>query len=88
MFRKTFKRGILASVCLSKCFIETLEQALGQPAQKNFLPMQAGDVLATYADVEDLRQDLGFAPKTTLSDGLSRWAKWFRDYTQSTKSET
>ena len=69
-------------------FIETLEQALGQPAQKNFLPMQAGDVLATYADVEDLRQDLGFAPKTTLSDGLSRWAKWFRDYTQSTKSET
>ena len=69
-------------------FIETLEQALGQPAQKNFLPMQAGDVLATYADVEDLRQDVGFAPKTTLSEGLSRWAKWFRDYTQSTKSET
>lgn len=63
-------------------FIETLEQALGQKAQKNFLPMQAGDVLATYADIEDLRQEVGFAPKTSLSDGLSRWAAWFREYTQ------
>ena len=63
-------------------FIETLEQALGQKAQKNFLPMQAGDVLATYADIEDLRRDVGFAPKTSLSDGLSHWAAWFREYTQ------
>ena len=63
-------------------FIETLEQALGRKAQKNFLPMQAGDVLATYADIEGLRQEVGFAPKTSLSDGLSRWAAWFREYTQ------
>ena len=63
-------------------FIETLELALGEKAEKIFLPMQAGDVLATYADVEDLRQDVGFAPKTPLDEGLSRWASWFRDYTQ------
>ncbi len=63
-------------------FIETLELALGKKAEKIFLPMQAGDVLATYADVEDLRKDVGFAPKTPLDEGLSRWASWFRDYTQ------
>lgn len=63
-------------------FIETIEKALGQKAQKNFLPMQAGDVLATYADVDDLRRDVGFEPKTLLSDGIARWATWFREYTQ------
>ena len=50
-------------------------------AEKNFLPMQAGDVLATYADIEDLRRDVGFAPKTPLCEGLTRWAEWFREYT-------
>ena len=65
-------------------FIETIEQALGQVAKKNFLPMQAGDVLATYADVGDLRRDVGFAPKTPLSEGVARWAKWFREYSQRT----
>ena len=63
-------------------FIETIEHALGRQAKKNFLPMQAGDVLATYADVDDLRQDVGFAPKTTLSEGVSHWAEWFRKYIQ------
>jgi UDP-glucuronate 4-epimerase len=62
-------------------FIESIEQALGQEAQKNFLPMQAGDVQATYADVEDLRRDVGFEPKTPLSEGIARWAAWFREYT-------
>jgi UDP-glucuronate 4-epimerase len=61
-------------------FIESIEQALGQKAQKNFLPMQAGDVQATYADVEDLRRDVGFEPKTPLSEGIARWASWFREY--------
>jgi UDP-glucuronate 4-epimerase len=61
-------------------FIETLEDALGQRATKNFLPMQAGDVLATFADIDDLRHDVGFEPKTSLNDGLSRWAEWFREY--------
>jgi UDP-glucuronate 4-epimerase len=62
-------------------FIESIEQALGQEAQKIFLPMQAGDVQATYADVEDLRRDVGFEPKTPLSEGIARWASWFREYT-------
>ena len=63
-------------------FIETLENALVQKARKNFLPMQAGDVLATYADIGDLRHDVGFEPKTSLAEGLANWAKWFREYTQ------
>lgn len=65
-------------------FIETIEQALGREAKKNFLPMQAGDVLATYADVTDLARDVGFAPKTPLAEGIARWAAWFRDYTERT----
>jgi len=63
-------------------FIETLEAVLGQTAIKRFLPMQAGDVLATFADVDDLRTEVGFAPKTSLDDGLARWAAWFRGYTK------
>jgi UDP-glucuronate 4-epimerase len=61
-------------------FIETIERALGREAKKNFLPMQAGDVLATWADTADLARDLGFAPKTPLTQGIARWAAWFRDY--------
>lgn len=63
-------------------FIETLEEALGQRAIKNYLPMQAGDVLATFADIDDLRRDVGFEPRTTLNEGLSRWATWFREYSR------
>jgi UDP-glucuronate 4-epimerase len=62
-------------------FIKTLENALGRKATTNLLPMQAGDVVATYADVEDLKTDVSFAPKTTLKLGLERWAKWYRQYT-------
>lgn len=61
-------------------FIGTIERALGMEAKKNFLPMQAGDVPATYADVADLARDTGFAPKTPLADGIERWAAWFRAY--------
>jgi len=61
-------------------FIETLETALGQTAHKNFLPMQSGDVAATCADVADLKRDIGFEPKTPLSEGLTRWAQWYLDY--------
>lgn len=62
-------------------FIKTLEDALGRQAAKNFLPMQAGDVLATYADVEGLKRDMGFAPMTSLEQGIARWAEWYRQYT-------
>ena len=63
-------------------FIETIEKALGREAQKNFLPMQAGDVLATYADIDDLRRDVGFEPKTLLFEGIARWTAWFREYAE------
>lgn len=61
-------------------FINTLESALEKEAIKNFLPMQAGDVIATYADVEDLQRDVGYAPKTTLADGLTQWASWYKSF--------
>jgi UDP-glucuronate 4-epimerase len=61
-------------------FISTIEQALGQEARKNFLPMQPGDVVATCADVEALKQAVGFEPKTPLSQGIGHWVDWYRDY--------
>lgn len=62
-------------------FIQTIEQALGVEAKKNFLPMQAGDVIATYADVDALKADIGFKPATPLADGIKKWADWYREYT-------
>jgi UDP-glucuronate 4-epimerase len=61
-------------------FIEALEKALGKKARKNFLPFQAGDVQATEADIDDTLRDLGWSPDTDISEGLSRFAAWFRDY--------
>lgn len=61
-------------------FIETLENALGKKAVKNMLPMQAGDVLATYADTADLREAVGFAPCTPLRDGVKKFADWYQSY--------
>jgi UDP-glucuronate 4-epimerase len=61
-------------------FIGTIEAALEKEAQKNFLPMQKGDVLATYADVEALRLATGFEPKTTLTEGIARWVEWYKRY--------
>jgi len=61
-------------------FIEVLEKALGKEAQKNLLPIQAGDVPATYADVDDLTRDVGFKPATSIEDGISRFVAWYREY--------
>jgi len=61
-------------------FISTLERVLGRKAILNFLPMQPGDVLETYADTDDLRRDVGFAPSTPLEDGLRRFVEWYRSY--------
>ena len=60
--------------------IETLEKALGRTAQKNMMPLQMGDVPATYADVEDLTRDTGFTPATPIEVGVERFVKWYRDY--------
>ncbi len=61
-------------------FIGTLERLLGRTAQKRMLPMQAGDVEATCADVADLHRDAGFAPRTPLETGLARFVEWYRAY--------
>ncbi len=61
-------------------FIEILEAETGVKAQKNFMPMQAGDVYATYADTDDLVRDIGFKPYTPLSAGLKKFIAWYRDY--------
>jgi UDP-glucuronate 4-epimerase len=61
-------------------FIAIIEKALGITAKKNLLPMQKGDVPATFADIETTRRDLGWAPTTPLSEGLPRFVKWYREY--------
>jgi UDP-glucuronate 4-epimerase len=60
--------------------IETLERELGVTATKNLLPMQAGDVPATYADVDDLVRDTGFKPATSIEDGVARFVAWYRAF--------
>ncbi|WP_432821257.1 NAD-dependent epimerase [Trichloromonas sp.] len=60
--------------------IETLEAALGRKAEKNLLPIQPGDVPATYADVEALTADVGFKPATPIEEGVRRFVDWYRDY--------
>jgi UDP-glucuronate 4-epimerase len=61
-------------------FISTLEQALGKQAQKNLMPIQDGDVPATFADVDDLIKDVGFKPSTPLSEGIQNFVDWYRKY--------
>ncbi len=61
-------------------FIETLEEQLGRKAIRNFLPMQAGDVPATSADVDDLMAAVGFRPATPIAEGIRRFVAWFREY--------
>jgi UDP-glucuronate 4-epimerase len=60
--------------------IEALEQAIGRKAEKRMLPMQAGDVPATYADVDDLQREVGFRPDTPIEEGLQRFVDWYRDF--------
>ncbi len=61
-------------------FIETLESELGQQAERNFLPMQPGDVPATYADVEALENAVGFSPSTPIEEGIRRFVEWYRTH--------
>ena len=63
-------------------FIIALENSLGVTADKNFMPMQPGDVPATYADVSLLEQLTGYQPKTTIEDGVARFVDWYRYYYQ------
>jgi UDP-glucuronate 4-epimerase len=61
-------------------FIEAIENALGKKATKNFMDLQPGDVPATYADVDDLINDVGFKPDTSIEEGIGRFVEWYRDY--------
>jgi len=61
-------------------FIATIEKLMGKSAQKNFLPMQPGDVVATYADIEPFVADIGFEPTTSIERGLTSFVKWYQSY--------
>ncbi|MCC5827180.1 NAD-dependent epimerase [Alkalimonas sp.] len=61
-------------------FIGHIEQAMGKEAIKEFLPMQAGDVPATYADIDDLSRAVGFQPATPVATGVQRFVAWYQDY--------
>ncbi|UVI27902.1 NAD-dependent epimerase [Paenibacillus spongiae] len=61
-------------------FIKTIEQKLGKQANLTYLPMQPGDVEATFADIDDLARDVGFKPTTTLDEGIGRFVDWYQTY--------
>jgi UDP-glucuronate 4-epimerase len=61
-------------------FIGVLENCLGKKAKKNLLPMQPGDVPETYADVDDLAEDVDFKPATPIEKGIKRFVEWYREY--------
>jgi len=61
-------------------YIKALEQELGRTAVKEFLPMQPGDVPDTYADVDQLMQDVHYKPETTVKEGIRRFVTWYRSY--------
>jgi UDP-glucuronate 4-epimerase len=61
-------------------YIEILEECLGKSATMNMLPMQPGDVPATYADIDDLIKDVKYKPQTEIEDGIENFVKWYRDY--------
>jgi len=76
---KLYNIGNNRPVSLAR-FIEVVETAVGQTAQKNFLPMQPGDVPITYADVDDLMRDVGFKPTTPIETGMARFVEWYEAY--------
>ena len=61
-------------------FILVLERVLGREAIKEFVPIQPGDVEATWADTTQLRETVGYAPSTPLAEGVERFARWFKGY--------
>ncbi|MCF7914748.1 MAG: NAD-dependent epimerase [Spirochaetaceae bacterium] len=61
-------------------FIEAIEKALGKTAEKEYLPMQPGDVPVTWADTTDLERDFGYKPSTPVEEGVARFVEWYREY--------
>ncbi|MGL5804349.1 MAG: NAD-dependent epimerase [Xenococcaceae cyanobacterium] len=63
-------------------FIKTIERVMGKSAIENFLPMQPGDVPATFADVDELMKDVGFKPTTSIEEGIESFVQWYKTYYQ------
>ncbi len=61
-------------------FIEIIEKTLGKTARKTYMDLQPGDVVSTYADIDDLIADVGFKPQTPLETGIERFIAWYREY--------
>jgi len=61
-------------------FVEAIEKAIGKKAMKDYLPLQPGDVPATYANVNDLIKDTGFKPSTPIEVGINSFIKWYKEY--------
>ena len=61
-------------------FITAIESACGKKAQENLLPMQAGDVPITYADIDELVDDIDFKPDTSIEDGITKFVEWYKQY--------
>lgn len=61
-------------------YVDAVEAACGVKAIRNYMPLQPGDVLATWADVEDLAEETGFRPKTSVEDGVKAFVDWYRDF--------
>jgi UDP-glucuronate 4-epimerase len=61
-------------------FVDAIEKSLGRRAKKNFLPIQAGDVPSTWADLDDLVRDLDYSPRVEIKEGVERFVKWYLDY--------
>ena len=60
--------------------VTLIEQAVGRPAVREFLPIQPGDVLETFADCSDLETAIGFRPSTPLAKGIQRFVQWYREF--------
>ncbi|HEY1089769.1 MAG TPA: NAD-dependent epimerase [Burkholderiaceae bacterium] len=76
---RVFNIGNHAPIQLME-FIEAIEKAVGREAQKNFMPLQDGDVPATHADVEELAEWTGFRPAMPVPEGVAKFVAWYRDY--------
>ena len=76
---KVFNIGNNEPIALMS-FIEAIEKASGKEAKKNYLPMQAGDVPATFADIDSLQNEVGFKPSTKIEYGMKKFVDWYKDY--------
>ncbi|WP_293762428.1 NAD-dependent epimerase [uncultured Paraglaciecola sp.] len=76
---KVFNIGNNEPIALMS-FIEAIEKAAGKEAKKNYMPMQAGDVPATFADIDSLQNEVGFKPATNIAYGMQQFVDWYRIY--------